>query len=63
MWECIKIVPATKRIEQSDFVSFNKNFNYCYLVNLAVKIKVFRSYRVKNILVTLFYIKKMGSHD
>ena len=30
----------------------------CYLVNLTVRTKVFRWYRVKNILMTLSYIKK-----
>ena len=38
MWECMKIVPATKRTDQSDFVSFTINtFSQCKIKNFVVE--------------------------
>ena len=38
----MKIVSATKQTVSSDFVSFTKNFNHRYLINLVVRTKVYK---------------------
>ena len=37
MCEFIKVVPATKQTDYSKFVSFTKNLNHRYLINLVVR--------------------------
>ena len=44
MWEGMKIVPATKRTDSSDFVRFTKNCNHCYPINLHGKHKYWEIY-------------------
>ena len=36
----MKIVPATKQTDYTNFVSFTKNFNHRYLINLVVRSEV-----------------------
>ena len=42
MCEFMKIVPATKQTDWLNFVSFTENFNRRYLINLVVRIKVYK---------------------
>ena len=38
----MKIVPATKQTDSSNFVSFTKKCNHPYLINLVVRTKVYK---------------------